>query len=44
MADFVKCANNFEMTSDSRRCDAKPTDSAERGGVEFEQPFAEGSV
>ena len=36
-----KCADNFELTGDALKSDAKPTDSAERGGVEFEQPFAE---
>ena len=38
-----KCSDNYEMTADALKSDAKPTDSAERGGVEFEQPFAEGS-
>lgn len=37
-----KCADNFELTGDALKSDAKPTDSSERGGVEFGQPFVEG--
>lgn len=27
----MKCSNNYEKTADSLKCDAKPTDSQERG-------------
>lgn len=33
-----KCSDNYEMTADALKSDAKPTDSTERGNIVIENP------